>query len=98
MVKEKNDAIELIGRVMKCLPNTKFLVEIRDTNKPEEKFTVECYLSGKMRVHYIKIIVGDVVTVEMSPYDLSKGRIIYRHNKNLEEVLKEREQGTQEQK
>ncbi len=89
MGKNKDDAIELIGTVVKCLPNTKFTVEIPDKNNPNDKFQIECYLSGKMRVHYIKIIPGDAVTVEMSPYDLSKGRITYRHKKGAVEAMED---------
>lgn len=65
--------IEVKGKVLEVLPNAMFRVEI------EGGHTVLAHISGKIRMHYIKILAGDTVTVEMSPYDLSKGRIIYRH-------------------
>lgn len=70
--------IEVLGRVKECLPGAHFKVEIADQNYPEG-FIVEGHLSGKMRVNYIKIIPGDYVNLELSPYDMSKGRITYRH-------------------
>jgi translation initiation factor IF-1 len=87
----KSDAIEVIGTVIKCLPNTKFIVDVQDSKNPEGKFTIECYLSGKMRVHYIKIIPGDRVTVQMSPYDLTQGRITFRNKKETEFSIKTEE-------
>jgi translation initiation factor IF-1 len=57
---------------MECLPNTMFRVELANG------FKVLAHISGKMRLHYIKILPGDTVTVELSPYDLSRGRITYR--------------------
>lgn len=60
------------GRVVEALPNTTFRVELEDGTK------VLAYLSGKMRIHYIKIVPGDEVLVEVSNYDLTRGRIIYR--------------------
>ncbi|MBR2735276.1 MAG: translation initiation factor IF-1 [Clostridia bacterium] len=71
----KSDAIELEGTVTEVLPNAMFKVEIA----PERE--ILAHLSGKMRMNYIKILQGDNVTVEMSPYDLTKGRITWR-NKN----------------
>ncbi|MEA1909420.1 MAG: translation initiation factor IF-1 [Patescibacteria group bacterium] len=65
--------IEVKGKVIENLPNTKFRVEI------EGGHIILAHISGKMRMHYIKILPGDQVTVEMSPYDLEKGRITYRH-------------------
>ncbi|KKP39051.1 MAG: bacterial translation initiation factor 1 (bif-1), translation initiation factor IF-1 [Candidatus Peregrinibacteria bacterium GW2011_GWF2_33_10] len=80
---KNDDVIELVGTVVKCLPNTKFLVEVNDDKLfPGGKLVVECYLAGKMRVNYIKIIAGDKVNVEMSVYDTTKGRITYRHSSN----------------
>lgn len=67
------------GVVEECLPDTMFHVRIDAAGK--EHF-VMAHLSGKMRLHYIKIMKGDRVKVEMSPYDLEKGRIIYRFNKS----------------
>lgn len=71
----KTDAIELEGTVTEVLPNAMFKVEIAPGRE------ILAHLSGKMRMNYIKILQGDNVTVEMSPYDLTKGRITWR-NKN----------------
>lgn len=71
----KEDVIEAEGRVIEVLPNTNFRVEL--TNK----HVIVAYLSGKLRKNYIKILEGDAVKVELSPYDLTKGRIVWR-NKN----------------
>ena len=68
----KEDAIEVQGTILENLPNATFKVEI------ENGQTILAYVSGKMRMHFIKILPGDKVTVELSPYDLSKGRITYR--------------------
>lgn len=65
--------IEVTGKVIESLPNAHFRVEI------EGGHVILCHISGKMRMHYIKILPGDAVTVEMSPYDIEKGRIVYRH-------------------
>ncbi len=68
----KEDQIEMEGTVVETLPNTMFRVEL------ENGHVVTAHISGKMRKHYIRILTGDAVTVEMTPYDLSKGRITYR--------------------
>src|SRR5690606_31158316 len=68
----KEDAIQLEGVVMETLPNTTFRVEL------ENGHIVTAHISGKMRKNYIRILKGDRVTVELTPYDLSKGRIVYR--------------------
>jgi translation initiation factor IF-1 len=68
----KEEAIQMEGKVTETLPNTMFRVEL------ENGHVVTAHISGKMRKHYIRILTGDNVTVEMTPYDLSKGRIIYR--------------------
>jgi len=68
----KEDHIEMQGTVTETLPNTMFRVEL------ENGHTVTAHISGKMRKHYIRILTGDVVTVEMTPYDLTKGRITFR--------------------
>lgn len=68
----KGDAIEATGKVIESLPNAMFRVELDNGHK------VLAHISGKMRMHYIKILPGDRVTVELSPYDLSRGRITYR--------------------
>ena len=69
----KSAVLEFEGKVVKCLPGTRFIVELNDN-----KHQVQCMLSGRMRKHYIRLVRGDNVIVEMTPYDLSKGRIIYR--------------------
>ncbi|MBK1629774.1 translation initiation factor IF-1 [Thiohalocapsa halophila] len=68
----KEDVITMDGVVMETLPNTMFRVEL------ENGHIVTAHISGKMRKHYIRILTGDKVTVELTPYDLSKGRITYR--------------------
>jgi translation initiation factor IF-1 len=68
-----NDAIEVEGTVIEVLPNTNFRVEL------ENGHTILAYLSGKMRKFYIRVLEGDRVKVEMSPYDLTRGRVTYRY-------------------
>ena len=68
----KEDNIEMEGTVIETLPNTMFRVEL------ENGHVVMAHISGKMRKHYIRILTGDKVTVQLTPYDLSKGRITYR--------------------
>ena len=68
----KSDVIEVTGTVLEKLPNAMFKVEL------ENKYVVLVHISGKLRMNYIRILPGDKVTVEMSPYDLTKGRIIWR--------------------
>jgi translation initiation factor IF-1 len=68
----KEDAIEVSGTVVETLPNAMFRVELENGHR------VLAHISGKMRLHFIKILPGDRVTVELSPYDLSRGRIVYR--------------------
>jgi translation initiation factor IF-1 len=68
----KKEAIEVEGKVIEPLPNTMFRVELANGHK------VLAHISGKMRIHYIKILRGDKVLVELSPYDLTRGRITYR--------------------
>jgi len=68
----KADAIEVQGTIKETLPNAMFRVEL------ENGYRVLAHISGKMRMHYIKILPGDKVTVELSPYDLTRGRITYR--------------------
>ena len=69
----KEDEIELEGTIVETLPNTTFRVEL------ENGHTITAHISGKMRKHYIRILRGDKVIVQMTPYDLSKGRIVYRN-------------------
>jgi len=68
----KEDTLEMQGEVIENLPSATFKVRL------ENGFIVNAHISGKMRMHYIRILPGDKVTVEMTPYDLSKGRIVYR--------------------
>lgn len=68
----KEEAIQMEGRVIDTLPNTTFRVQLNNGH------TVIAHISGKMRKNYIRILTGDQVTVELTPYDLTKGRIIYR--------------------
>ena len=68
----KEDSIEMQGTVLETLPNTMFRVEL------ENGHVVTAHISGKMRKHYIRILTGDQVTVALTPYDLTKGRITYR--------------------
>ena len=68
----KEDHIEMDGTVIETLPNTMFRVEL------ENGHVVTAHISGKMRKHYIRILTGDKVTVQLTPYDLTKGRITYR--------------------
>ena len=67
----RNDTIVVEGKVLEVLPG-KFKVELSNGH------TIEAYVSGKMRMYYIRIVEGDNVTIELSPYDLTRGRIIYR--------------------
>ncbi|MDX9740866.1 MAG: translation initiation factor IF-1 [Gammaproteobacteria bacterium] len=68
----REDHIEMEGVVIETLPNTMFRVELENGHK------VTAHISGKMRKHYIRILTGDRVTVQLTPYDLSKGRIVFR--------------------
>ena len=68
----KEERIEFEGTVIEALPNAMFRVEIENGHK------ILAYVSGKMRTHFIRILPGDKVIVELSPYDLSRGRIVYR--------------------
>ena len=68
----KEDVIEIEGTVIEALPNANFQVELANGHK------ILAHISGKLRMNYIRIVPGDKVTVEMSPYDLSKGRITWR--------------------
>ncbi len=68
----KEEHIEMEGTVVDTLPNTMFRVEL------ENGHVVTAHISGKMRKHYIRILTGDKVTIQLTPYDLSKGRIVFR--------------------
>jgi translation initiation factor IF-1 len=69
----KEETIEMDGVVNEVMPDTRFIVAL------ENGHTVVAYMSGKMRKHHIRILAGDKVRIEMTPYDLSKGRITFRH-------------------
>lgn len=69
----KEEAIQVEGKVIEPLPNAMFKVELENGHQ------VLAHVSGKMRMHFIRILPGDKVTVELSPYDLSRGRIVYRY-------------------
>ena len=68
----KEEGIQVEGKILETLPNAMFKVELENGHK------VLAHVSGKMRMHFIRILPGDKVTVELSPYDLTRGRIIYR--------------------
>lgn len=72
---KSEEKLETKGVVLEALPNTQFRVQLDNGHE------IIAYLSGKMRKYYIRIILGDMVTVEMSPYDLERGRITYRYKK-----------------
>ena len=70
----KENTIEVEGKVLEVIPGGKFRVEL------ENKHVIEAHVSGKIRMNYIRILAGDKVIVELSPYDLTRGRITYRKN------------------
>lgn len=74
--KQKEEKAEVEGTVVEALPNTQFMVQLDNGHQ------VLAYLSGRMRRYYIRILLGDRVRVEISPYDMTRGRITYRHKKN----------------
>ncbi len=68
----KEDIIEVVGKIMEVLPNGMFRVELETGQK------ILAHLAGRMRIHYVRVVPGDMVKVELTPYDLTKGRITYR--------------------
>ena len=84
MAKEK-DKIKVEGTVIEALPGTQFRVKLDNGHE------VLAYLSGKMRRYYIRILLGDRVSLEISPYDLDRGRITYRYSKNRSQQQEEEE-------
>ena len=70
---KKEDALQVEGTIVEALPNTMFRIDLENGHR------ILGHISGKMRKHYIRILPGDKVTVELSPYDLTRGRITYRH-------------------
>lgn len=85
MADNTKEVIEMQGTVLETLPNAMFKVEL------ENGHVILAHISGKMRMHYIRILPGDRVTVEMTPYDLTKGRITYRHKENFKKVEQKEE-------
>ena len=73
----KEEKVEVEGTIVEALPNTMFRVQLDNGHE------VLAYLSGKMRKYYIRVLLGDRVVVELSPYDLTRGRITYRHKKRV---------------
>ncbi|MFL7790573.1 MAG: translation initiation factor IF-1 [Anaerolineae bacterium] len=82
MGKKKEDKIEMEGSVIEALPGTQFRVRLDNGHE------ILAYLSGKMRKYYIRILLGDRVRVELSPYDLTRGRIIYRYKRSVQQPEK----------
>lgn len=82
----KEDQIEMLGTVIDTLPNTMFRVQL------ENGHVVLAHISGKMRKNYIRILKGDKVTIEMTPYDLSKGRITFRHKEGKAASLENKDE------
>ena len=80
MAKAKDDKIYVEGTVVEALPGTQFRVKLDNGHE------ILAYLSGKMRKYYIRILLGDRVRVEMSPYDLERGRIVFRYRKQMRPV------------
>jgi translation initiation factor IF-1 len=72
-VAKKQEAIKVDGIIKETLPNASFIVTLENDHE------VLAYISGKMRMHFIKILPGDKVSIELSPYDLTRGRIVYRY-------------------
>lgn len=77
----KKDAIEVAGKVVELLPNTMFRVDLANGHR------ILAHISGKMRLHFIRILPGDSVMVEVSPYDLTKGRITFRNKKDAQQPI-----------
>ncbi len=82
MVEKEKNIIKVQGTVMETLPNASFKVEL------ESGAEILAHVSGKMRMRYIRILPGDVVEMEVSPYDPTRGRIIWRHKWKLKQVLR----------
>jgi translation initiation factor IF-1 len=78
MGKKKEDKIDVEGTVVEALPGTQFRVRLDNDHE------ILAYLSGKMRKYYIRILLGDRVRVELTPYDLTRGRIVYRYKRSVQ--------------
>lgn len=85
MPSSKEEKIVVEGMITEALPGTQFKVKLDSGHE------ILAYLSGKMRKYYIRILLGDRVRVELSPYDLTRGRIVYRHKKRISEAETEEE-------
>ncbi len=83
----KEEAIEMEGVVIESLPNTNFKVKL------DNGHVVNAHISGRMRKHYIRILLGDRVTVQLTPYDLTKGRITFRNRDGAGKPVEETESG-----
>lgn len=81
------EVIEVLGEVVETLPNAMFRVKLIDENYDQE---ILAHISGRMRINHIRILPGDTVTIELTPYDLTKGRIIFRHKKSKKQVMEEK--------
>lgn len=81
------EVIEVLGEVTDTLPNTMFRVKLLDENYKDHE--VLAHISGRMRINHIRILPGDTVTVELTPYDLNKGRIIFRHKQSKKKEMEE---------
>ncbi|MBN1494396.1 translation initiation factor IF-1 [Candidatus Peregrinibacteria bacterium] len=89
------EVIEVLGEITETLPNATFRVKLLDARYKDH--TVLAHLSGRMRVNYIKVLPGDTVTIELTPYDLTKGRITFRHKSAAEarKALEKKEEATE---
>lgn len=81
------EVIEVLGEIVEALPNAMFRVRLIDENY--EGHEILAHISGRMRINHIRILPGDTVTVELTPYDLSKGRIIFRHKNYVKPKIEE---------
>ena len=81
--KSKDNVIEIYGKVIEVLPNATFRVGLKNG------YVVLCHIAGKLRMHYIKILVGDIVKIELTPYSIDKGRIVLRYK--TEDIAKDSE-------
>jgi len=87
---KKGEALKLEGKVLEALPNETFKVKLPNGH------VIEAYVSGRMRMHFIRILPGDTVQVEVSPYDISRGRIVYRGRSTAKVEVEEEELGEDE--
>ena len=76
------EVIEVLGEVVETLPNASFRVKLLDDKYPPNHMVL-AHISGRMRINHIRILPGDKVTIELTPYDLTKGRIVFRHKDNI---------------